>query len=52
MQAKILTTLGLGIVVGGRYGRCLHLLLSPFRDVSSSERLSSFLHSQRKGSAG
>lgn len=36
MQVKILTALGLGIVVGGRCDSRLHLFLSPIRDVSSS----------------
>ena len=31
---NILTALGLGIVVGGRCGLCLYLLLSPLCDVS------------------
>ena len=45
MQAKILTAQGMGIVVGGRCDRCLHLLLSPLCDVSTREVSShSYLH--------
>ena len=48
MQAKSLTALGLGIVVGGRCSLSLHMFLSPLCNVSSSADLPNAYHLNEK----